>query len=184
MKPLKFIHITKTGGTSIENTGNNSNIQWGRFHKEYGWWHEYFPKKSKILKDKYDWFTVVRNPYDRIVSEFYCKFTKIKYKQTKDKKTFNNLIQDKIRYRSNTGDHWSEQYKYIDSKYNIHIIKYENLVVEFNELMIKYNYKIELNQHDNQSKKYFSTNDLSRDTLDLINNIYNKDFELFNYKQL
>ena len=26
------------------------------------------------LQQKYDWFMVVRNPYDRILSEFYCKW--------------------------------------------------------------------------------------------------------------
>ncbi len=28
-KPLKFIHITKTAGTSIENIGKENNILWG-----------------------------------------------------------------------------------------------------------------------------------------------------------
>jgi len=34
MKPLKFIHITKTGGTSIENTAREHLINWGRFDNE------------------------------------------------------------------------------------------------------------------------------------------------------
>ena len=43
MKPLKFIHITKTAGTTIENLGLKKNIKWGRFHKEYGpCWHRIF----------------------------------------------------------------------------------------------------------------------------------------------
>lgn len=182
MKQLKFIHITKTGGTSIENVGLKHNIRWGRFHHEYGWWHELFHRKPDWLKNKYDWFTVVRNPYTRMVSEFYCKFTNITNKNTKDVKLFNTIIQNRIKNRSQKGDHWSEQHKYIDDKCLIHIIKYENLVVEFNELMTQYNLNITLDQHDNQSKKYFSTNDLSRDTLDIINHTYYKDFELFNYK--
>ena len=35
LKQLKFIHITKTGGTTIEEIGKENNIKWGRFHKEY-----------------------------------------------------------------------------------------------------------------------------------------------------
>lgn len=50
MKELKFIHITKCAGTTIENLGKKNNILWGKFHKEYGWWHEIFTCKSKKLK--------------------------------------------------------------------------------------------------------------------------------------
>ena len=74
IKELKFIHITKTGDTSIEDIGKNNNIIWGRFHEEYGWWHEPFIRKHESLKSKYNWFTVVRNPYTRVISEFYCKW--------------------------------------------------------------------------------------------------------------
>ena len=74
MKELKFIHITKCAGTTIENIGKKNNILWGRFHKEYGWHHEIFPNKIPKLKLKYDWFVVVRNPYERLISEFYCKW--------------------------------------------------------------------------------------------------------------
>ena len=72
MKRLKFIHITKTGGTSIEETGLKYNIRWGKFHAEYGnWFHEKFINKPRWLRVKYDWFTVVRNPYNRIMSEYH-----------------------------------------------------------------------------------------------------------------
>lgn len=71
MRELKFIHITKTAGTCIENAGRKNRIQWGRHHTEYGEWHEYFPSKPAELKLKYDWFLVVRNPYERTLSEYY-----------------------------------------------------------------------------------------------------------------
>ena len=45
MKQLKFIHITKCAGTSIEDIGIENNILWGRFHTEYGNWHEIFKNK-------------------------------------------------------------------------------------------------------------------------------------------
>ena len=52
MKVLKFIHITKCGGTTIEDLGKSNNIDWGRFHQEYGWWHECFQNKNQALKNK------------------------------------------------------------------------------------------------------------------------------------
>ena len=39
-KPLKFMHITKTAGTAIEDYGHAHGLSWGRFHSydepEYG----------------------------------------------------------------------------------------------------------------------------------------------------
>ena len=46
----------------------------------------------------------------------------------------------------------SEQYKYLDDDYKIHIIKFENLEEEFHNLMKKYNLDIKLNRHKNKSE--------------------------------
>ena len=53
-KELKFIHITKTGGTTIEQIGRKYGILWGQLHHEYGFWHDPFPLKDTILRAKYD----------------------------------------------------------------------------------------------------------------------------------
>ena len=45
MKDLKFIHITKTAGTTIENLAKANNINWGRFDLDY----RYYTKMDKIL---------------------------------------------------------------------------------------------------------------------------------------
>jgi len=73
-KELKFIHITKCAGTFIEDLGYENDILWGKFHEEYGFWHSIFIDRDKKLKEKYDWFMIVRNPYTRILSEYYCKW--------------------------------------------------------------------------------------------------------------
>lgn len=190
MKELKYIHITKCAGTTIEDVGEKNNIQWGRFHKEYGWWHECFPRKSEELKNKYDWFTIVRNPYDRILSEFYCKFRGIGDKKDIydkfDVHDFNNYIKEKILKRSKTGDHCTEQYKYIDENANIHIIHYENLHTEFDELMKKYNLHIKIDKHSNKStlNKKFTIESFSPEIIKLINEIYHEDFEMFHYQKM
>ena len=198
MKELKFIHITKTGGTSIEDIGNAHGKKWGRFHSEYKakdrrncrWndrWHDKFILLPDNLKLKYDWFVIIRNPYERIISEYYCRWGGwgIKNKLKSSKEKFNDNIKKKIlKNHKKMSSHWVPQHFYIDLNVKIHIIKYENLTEEFNELMKKYNYDITLNKHSNKGKKKFTLNDLSDEVISLINNIYDKDFEMFGYKKI
>ena len=129
-KSLNFIHITKNAGTTIEDIAKEEGILWGRFNDEYcknvyttenisDPWHNYFPNLNKSIRSKYDWFLVVRNPYDRVLSEF-----KYHVKMNGNKEfttdTFNNFIQNKIKEAHDTntrlgkyGGHFAPQYKYL-----------------------------------------------------------------------
>tara|TARA_Y100001958_G_scaffold30715_1_gene19795 strand:- start:723 stop:1325 length:603 start_codon:yes stop_codon:yes gene_type:complete len=198
MKELKFIHITKCAGTSIETLGNENNILWGINHQEeYGFWHEPFNNKSIELKKKYDWFMVVRNPYTRILSEYYCEWGGIGKKRcipdTKEK--FNNLLISNIkdRHKPSLGFHYIEQSKYYtnDEDITINIIKFENLSSELDLLFKKYNLNIDINslktintKKDKNKSLPFTINDFNNELINLINNVYSKDFELFNYKKI
>jgi hypothetical protein len=194
-KELKFIHITKNAGTYIEDTAKKSNILFGRHHKKYGFWHHIFPNINKNVKDKYDWFMVVRNPYTRLLSEYYCQWGGIGKKNINhNKKEMNNYLINKIKNRSKknrskVGDHYTEQYKYLEPKYNIHIIKYENLIPELSNLYKKYDLNIELTDKKINSSKEktkirkFTTKDFNNELITLINSVYSKDFELFDYKK-
>ena len=66
MKPLNFIHISRTGGQCIIQTGVDNELPWLRY-KDY---HKPFPLLSVEEKDAYDWFTAVRNPYARVISDY------------------------------------------------------------------------------------------------------------------
>ena len=189
-KELKFIHITKTAGSSIETVGLEKNKRWGINHKEYGFWHEIFPNKSKSLKEKYDWFMVVRNPYKRILSEYHFLAGIFNYNHTCE--DFNNFvrkwatnashdIESHHMYGRRGGDHFTEQYKYLDPNINIHVLKFENIEEEFNNLMNLYNYNIVLNKRVQVSKQIFTLKDFSDKTIKLIQTIYKKDFEIFDY---
>ncbi len=180
MKTLRFIHITKTAGTSIEHTGKINGISWGLHHSEYGPWHEFFPRKSRALKDKYDWFMVVRNPYTRVVSEFYCHNGGPTNKNV-SVNVFNKEIRNRIESRSTFGDHWSEQYKYLDETCVIHILRYENLKEEFDMLMLKYGFAFTLSAHLNKGHKTYTERNLDNDTVSLINHVYQQDFLTFSY---
>lgn len=179
MKNLKFIHIPKTAGSSIEDVGFNAGIRWGRNHKEYGCHHQLFALKPPSLKDKYDWFVVVRNPYDRLLSEFHYE-----YGVVGSIELFNQIVQNSILERCKTGWHWTEQYKYIDKNYNICILKFEDLPKCFDDLMEKYNLPIKLDIKTNESNKCYEITNFSKETLKLINYIYHKDFIYFGYDKI
>lgn len=187
MNELKFVHITKTAGMSIEDCAIKKGIEFGRFHREYARYvHRFLPLKPIEIRKKYDWFLVVRNPYERIVSEFHCQWGGVgENAHNYNKEQFNDFIKMKILNRDPLGDHYSEQYLYLDPETKVHVLKFENIKEEFDSLMKSYNLDIELNVTTNKaSKKIFSVNDLSNETIQLINTIYDKDFELFNYKKI
>jgi hypothetical protein len=189
-KELKFFHITKCAGTSIENAGINKNIKWGRFHKEYGMhWHRIFFYINVNIIKKYDWFMVVRNPYERILSEYYCIWggigDKNKYKNEHTKEEMNSFIINKIKNRSLKGNHYTEQSRYLYSKIKIHILKFENLTEDFNNLMKLYNIENVVLEKDNYAtEKKYKIYDFSKELIDLINQIYDKDFENFGYEKI
>ncbi|GFH51828.1 hypothetical protein CTEN210_08303 [Chaetoceros tenuissimus] len=115
-KRLEFVHITKTGGSAVEKVGAGEGIIWGACHymnlTEVGCdkadieyiapnyqsyaltspWHT----PPKLLK-KYvetaqypytdaELFVVIRNPYDRIISEYYCPWLGFQAKYRKNVK--------------------------------------------------------------------------------------------------
>ena len=184
MKPLKFVHITKTAGTTIEDEAKECNILWGRHHKEYNWWHEILSNKPLTLVEKYDWFTIVRNPYTRIISEFHCKFScgitqEVRNKFTKEE--FNNYLIGKIIHHDRNGNHYTPQYYYTDNNIPISVLKFENLNSEFNMLMKKYKLPVVINSHRNTNPKIFNITDINQKLRNVINKTYEKDFEYFNY---
>lgn len=112
---LEFVHITKTGGSAIEKAGADKGIIWGACHymnitdvgcdnadlpyvapdfQSYALtspWHT----PPKVLKTQQtpspytgdaDLFAVVRNPYDRVLSEYYCPWVGFQPKFRKNTK--------------------------------------------------------------------------------------------------
>ena len=199
---IKFVHITKNAGTSIEKTGKRSGALWGiyddviknqktLFAVNPAYWHtpirlfEKNPYSKNIIL-----FTVVRNPYDRIVSECFCKWGgKYKIKEFSNAEDFNDYITERVeRCHSYDFFHFTPQYLYThnesDEQIIDHILRYENLEDEFNSLMKSYDLNIRLDTHENKANKLYAVKDINQKNIDLINKTYHKDFVLFGYRKL
>lgn len=209
---LKFIHITKTAGTYIENLAFKKSLFWGMndfklkyLKKKYkrngpaggSFWHEpiVFLNESPYEKNT-KLFTIIRNPYDRIISTCLCKWgTTIKCKNSKKPySVIINTVDDLNKYIKQqvteaedlSFHHFVPQYFYThnsDGKQVIDfIIKYEELH-KINELFKDYSIDIEFKENKNSNKK-FSVIDISRENIDLINKIYHLDFVYYGYEKL
>jgi len=175
-RELKFIHITKTGGTSIENDGKKAGIKWGRnFNPSHaGHWHACFKSKSRAWKTKYDWFMVVRNPCDRVLSEFrWMMKVGMPYKTPWKSITvdlglltqveIDNYIVNVINCRNEAphhstcgwNHHWHEQTCYdsraTDPDVVLNILRFENLAEDFSRLMTRYDLDVQLSSKHSMS---------------------------------
>jgi len=192
MKELKFIHITKTAGTSIENAGAASGLQWGLYHTEYGWHHQVTSLVSPALLNKYDWFMVVRNPYNRILSEYHCKWggpqpivsLGLFKKRKTPKESMNEYLIRRIRSASLSGNHYTPQTRYLHPSATIHVLKFEHLQTEFDALMATYGLKGLVLKRENTTTKRFEVSDFSPELIALINEVYHEDFVRFGYPKL
>ena len=194
---ILFIHIPKTGGTVIENqlknkykqtlySGRCNNLLDSPYNKS-SLQHQFFTtiykfnNKLDVNFDNIKIFSVVRNPYDRIISDLFWL--------GKIKKNFNseqvyNVIKNNYLYRNNLDNHNVPQYKFITDENcklikNIKIFKTETLNETNDELnkFLGFNINIKRGNVNKDYSKY-----LNKDSISLINNFYKKDFEFFNYK--
>ena len=191
-KELKFIHITKTGGTSIELAGLAKGLKWGKFDTQYrpstqfrgAFWHIPFSHLPSELKSQYDWFMVVRNPYERILSEYYCQWGGVgKLNITHTQRRFNAFISRRIRARGDRSQgHYIEQVKYLDTNTTQHVLRYEELPHAFDALMKKYGINVRLRRvHNARVPGKFTTAHFSAELVKLIKKVYARDFEEFGY---
>lgn len=205
-KTLKFIHNPKVAGTSIEDYARTKGILWGKYDKKYkpvkkipiieenhdADWHRY----PKFLDKKYiksnDWFVVVRNPYERTVSDYFWTYGLENHKKyiPESERTIehmNTKIREEILNRpSQFGGHFSEQYKYTKIPARVHILKMEELDKTFPLLMKLYNLDIKLENVKNKGSatNKYSVDDLDSEIIELINKVYDKDFKIFGYKKI
>jgi len=191
---FKFIHIPKTGGTSIEHvlglrnekslfvsgirTINIDGVMFSPQHLPH----------SEIIKrrpESKDWFSfsIVRNPYTRLLSEYIWDYKERNGKilESFNESSFNNWIDVEL-CKFDT-DHKMTQCFLLDVPLD-YIIRFENFKKGFHKLNSKLDTNFSL-KWKNKSKfnKVELLNTLSDSTKSKIYSIYKEDFKRFKYKR-
>ena len=126
-------------------------------------------------------FMVVRNPYDKMLSNF--KFLKTEKNINVFVKKYINLFKKReLPIRNYV--YFIPQHEYLLD--NTEVLKFENLDTDFKEFCKRHNLKKMTLQKINVSnnKDVANIKGLNAETIKLINDFYSKDFELFGYKKI
>lgn len=183
-----FIHIPKNAGTSILNAFGVKNAN----HEKWYFYKKNYPKKwGAYLR-----FGVVRNPWDRLVSNYeYAKLEKSYwhsadanaiYGKHKDYELLKNksfdeaiwLLKKNPRLFKHQG--WGNQFSYLYDKKlmpQAKVLRFENIEAEFNEIfpLLKLP-KTNVSRTSNDYKQYYD-----KKTIQLVESIYKTDIKLFKY---
>ena len=170
---FQFIHIPKTGGTSVEHVLGKQELHSCALEAKQHCSAEF------ILRDSRETFCTVRDPYARVVSaanhrkaknlnEWVSKHVG-ESKENKDKKD-NNIVLP------------SSEFVFREDGTRVcdHVLKFETLKKDFCALTGAESCEL---PHAMVSTDKFSVKDLSSASIDLINNVYARDFENFGYAQ-
>lgn len=184
-----FIHIPRTGGTSIEYVLNNNKpipVATGIQHWKY---IDYINNISNI--EKYYIFSVIRNPWDRLLSIY----NEPNNPFIVENQTFNNWINQ----FSNIGNRniLMSQYSYLidqngwiragTPRYNYkddinYICKFENLQEDFDIVCDRLNIKNKKLSHINKTNHIHYTDIYTDESKKIVENLYYDDIGFFGYK--
>ena len=193
---LCFIHIPKAAGTTIEKALSISREEELFFldkYKNYPVCPQHLTlaeiaQETDNLMD-YSIFTVVRNPYDRLVSEFH-HYTDNWFARKYHGLDFDQFVEvclalpEQIRRYSFDG-HLELQTSYIKAPFPVKIFRYEQLHKCFDWLKEKTGEELNFG-HERKSveRRDFSSYYQNLDTLTRVNDFYQKDFIFLDYPRM
>ena len=170
------------------------------YENDHFTYHEIKNNHDKELLDTYQSLAVVRNPYDRAVSSYgqFLQFTSypLKYPYIKNFEQYLTTIYNQNVKELIEEPWWIPQWEFVTNGKKIlvdTVLRFENLNLEWENFVKNYNskrsnkFKISLNlkvinKNDEKDENYITY--YNSKCIDLVNELYKKDFELFNYKML
>lgn len=168
-----FIHIPKTGGTSISTWLKNAyGVNYNKGFKHAG-----YEKMEREFGDLGFTYTVVRNPWDRVVSAYFY----YKGKNSRIVKSVNGMMSFK-EYANDVGKALiMSQQSLATDKINL-VLKFENLQEDFKQIQKFYGIKKPLGKknttkHEHYSKYYENDDYL----INKIGELYALDIKRYNY---
>lgn len=211
---ITFIHIPKNAGTSIEHVGYKNGYVWGKYifynYKLFYYFDEFMlysklnykkhPNINTIFEKTFNYkngkqhipcyikkknnnkisFMVVRNPYDKIISAF--KFLRTNTNINTFVKKYIYLFKRKELSKRNY-IYFIPQHEYLLD--NTEVLKFENLQEDFYKFCKKHNLKkMTIPRVNISENNKIKITDFNNESIQLINEFYSKDFELFGYKKI
>jgi len=168
-----FVHIPKNAGTSIETffANNSFRIQPNKHADIFE-----IKRKFKNSYNNYRKFTIIRNPYDKMVSWYF--YLKRNLGENYNIVKFNEWIKNpsKLWHIEDPISYLKPQHEWVDE--TVEILKFENLNKELSKFFDK---EIKLPIINKSNHKHY-LNYYNKESLDIIYNKYKKDFEKYNYK--
>lgn len=209
-----FIHIPKAGGTSIETCLCDFPLFRHKLINKYNWYGNiknddikyeldhstmaYLKNNCKYYNQNYFKFSVVRNPYARLVSEYhYCKYQYSRYIKNLDSfKDFIYEIKSKFKYIIQNKEkdhlyvsHYLPQYLFTHNYRKVSIVdkvyKLENIKEDWKDICKNLNIEKDLVKVEKYSSKheYNYLDYYNQELKDIVYDLYKDDFIIFNYNK-
>jgi len=197
-KNILFVHIPRTAGTHLEKclgfTGHDNpprcgSRKYGANYEEIMGWdsktkimlqhatykqmiqHGFVSEEQRLIK-----ISIVRNPYPRAVSLYHYFGGKNKHG------SFGNFLSN-LEGGGAKGYFYMPQHKYLEGG-EFNLIRFENFKQDIESINEKFNLNIQCDfdnsRHDNSKVSEF----LTEQNIEKINNLYRKDFEVFDYPRI
>ena len=184
---LVFVHIPKTAGTSVEHVLGSCELLASVKNYERGVCPQHY-YLSEILElypniSSFRRFTIVRNPFDRLVSAYH---NNLKFYWSKGL-SFDEFVEKGLNldYKSRRfifDGHLDPQVKYLDANLSVSIFKFERLHVLTEYLSKAINRLVFLPKINDSIRKETISYYNQGSTVDLVRKFYQEDFENFVYE--
>jgi hypothetical protein len=135
-----------------------------------------------IIWDNYFKFAFVRNPFERLVSEY---FWRLKNNHLHGDTVFPDFVENVVSKEYTHDKHLMPQYLFVTNTKKEIIVnrigKFESMTEDFESIMHSKNLFIKL-PVVHKSKKYDYRDYYDNETLRIVTDIYSEDLNLFNYR--